>query len=228
VTEITYHLADVRERVVNALVSAARTDDSVTIVAVSKQQPAAVIEAAFRAGQRHFGESYVQEALDKMDALSGLAIEWHFIGRVQANKTRPVAERFGWVHTIDRLKIAARLNEQRPHYAPPLNVFLQVNQTGDPRRSGIAEQELETLARQVEELPRLHLRGLMTIPPADATADVAARHFRRLFDSARRLEAAGIVARELSMGMSGDFEIAIREGATCVRIGTAIFGARGA
>jgi PLP dependent protein len=223
VTEITEHLRDIVERVARASARAERVKN-VTIVAVSKQKSSADIAEAFRAGQRDFGESYAQEAASKIEALRGLEITWHFIGALQANKTRLVAENFHWVHTIDRAKIAVRLNEQRPHFAPPLNVLIQVNQAREPQKRGVAEDEILPLAREIASLPRLRLRGLMTIPPASGDPG---RWFRELAGSLERLRAAGLDVDTLSMGMSGDFEEAIAAGSTCVRIGTAIFGARG-
>ena len=221
-TEITEHLRDIVERVVRAA-SLAPHARSVTIVAVSKQKTSADIAEAFRAGQRDFGESYAQEAAQKIEALRGLEITWHFIGALQTNKTRIVAENFQWVHTIDRAKIAARLNEQRPQFAPPLNVLIQVNQAREPQKRGVGEEEILPLAREVAALPRLKLRGLMTIPPA--TGDPA-HWFRELAATLGRLRAGGLDLDTLSMGMSADFEAAIAAGSTCVRIGTAIFGAR--
>jgi hypothetical protein len=222
VTEITEHLRDIVERVARAASLAPRAK-TVTIVAVSKQKTSADIAEAFRAGQRNFGESYAQEAAQKIEALRGLEITWHFIGALQANKTRIVAENFQWVHTIDRAKIAARLNEQRPHFAPPLNVLIQVNQAREPQKGGVDEDDILPLAREIAALPRLKLRGLTTIPPA--TGD-AAHWFCELAASLERLRAGGLDLDTLSMGMSADFEVAIAAGSTCVRIGTAIFGAR--
>jgi pyridoxal phosphate enzyme (YggS family) len=214
-------LADIVERVARAA-RRARGSSDVTIVAVSKAQPASAISAAFHAGQAHFGESYVQEAVDKMDELAGLAITWHFIGRVQANKTRTIAERFDWVHTVDREKTALRLSEQRPRTAPPLNVLIQVNLANEPQKGGVAAADVAALARAIRVLPRLALRGLMTLPPQQSSAawfnDLKALH--------DRLAADGVELDTLSMGMSGDFELAIAAGSNCVRIGTAIFGPR--
>jgi pyridoxal phosphate enzyme (YggS family) len=195
----------------------------VTIVAVSKQQTAAAIMDAYRAGVTHFGESYLQEALPKMDALASLPITWHFVGKLQANKTRQIAERFDWVHTVDRLRIAQRLNEQRPPAAAPLNVLIQVNQGGEAQKSGAAEPEVADLARAIQELPRLKVRGLMTLPPQRGAP---AHWFTELAALRGRLAEQGIVLDTLSMGMSGDFADAIGAGATFVRIGTAIFGER--
>jgi hypothetical protein len=197
----------------------------VTIVAVSKQQPATAIVDAHRAGLTHFGESYVQEALPKMEATANLPLTWHFIGKLQANKTRQVAERFDWVHTVDRLRIAERLNEQRPAFAAPLNVLIQVNQGGEAQRSGAAVADVAALARAIMNLPRLRLRGLMTLPPQ---SDTPAHWFAELAALHARLRNDGIPLDSLSMGMSADFAEAIAAGATLVRIGTAIFGRRGA
>ena len=198
------------------------------IVAVSKQQSTEAIVTAFDAGQRHFGESYVQEAVAKMDALEKLHLTWHFIGQLQANKTRLVAERFQWVHTVDRERIAARLSEQRPVFAPPLNVLIQVNQADEPQKAGVAEADVEALARTIRALPRLALRGLMTIPPSNGSAADSRALFERLARLRAQLAANDPAIDTLSMGMSADFENAIAAGSTCVRIGTAIFGPRAA
>jgi pyridoxal phosphate enzyme (YggS family) len=219
-------LADIRERVARAARAAQRNAEDITIVAVSKEQSAAAILAAADAGQIDFGESYVQEALPKMQSSAHLGLSWHFIGRLQANKTRAIAEHFRWVHTVDRQKIAARLSEQRPYFAAPLNVLIQVNQTGEPQKGGVAEAHVAALARSVASLPRLALRGLMTIPPADSTPEQTRALYARLAALHARLAGEGISMDALSMGMSADFEIAIAEGSTCVRIGTAIFGRR--
>jgi pyridoxal phosphate enzyme (YggS family) len=224
VTEITAHLAEIVERVARATERAQRVPDSVQIVAVSKQQPVSAIAAAYAAGLRHFGESYVQEALPKMAELEELDITWHFVGRLQANKTRAVAESFDWVHTIDRLRIAERLNEQRPPFAPPLNVLIQINQGGEEQKAGVLEQDASALARGISALPRLVLRGLMTLPPH--SGEGAAAWFAELATLRSRLATEGSPLNTLSMGMSADFEAAIAEGANFVRIGTAIFGAR--
>ena len=197
-----------------------------TIVAVSKQQSAESIQLAYRAGQRHFGESYAQEAEAKLDALAELDIVWHFIGRIQGNKTRFIAERFHWVHTVDRARIARRLAEQRPYFAPPLNVLIQVNLDGEPQKGGVAPNEVEGLAERIAAFDALTLRGLMTIPPAGLSSDENRAHFARLAGIHAELAARGFAVDTMSMGMSGDFEAAIEAGSTCVRIGTAIFGAR--
>jgi pyridoxal phosphate enzyme (YggS family) len=224
VTEITEHLANIVERVARATRRAHRPVGSVTIIAISKQQSTESVATVHRAGLRDFGESYVQEALSKMGALSDLDITWHFVGKLQANKTRAVAEHFDWVHTVDRLRIAERLNDQRPHFAAPLNVLIQINQGGEEQKGGVPEREAATLARAILALPRLKLRGLMTLPPQGG--DDAPAWFAALAALRDRLVAQGIPLDTLSMGMSADFEDAIAAGANFVRIGTAIFGAR--
>jgi pyridoxal phosphate enzyme (YggS family) len=196
------------------------------IVAVSKQQSVERIAAAYHAGQIHFGESYVQEALPKMDALRDLPIVWHYIGPVQGNKTRPIAERFQWVHSVDRAKIAERLSAQRPYHAPPLNVLIQVNLAAEPQKAGVRSDEVPELAALMRTLPKLVLRGLMGIPPAQASREDTTHFFAGLHALKDKLAGAGIVTDTLSMGMSGDFEAALTCGSTCVRIGTAIFGPR--
>lgn len=223
-TEITDHLGEIVRRVARAAQLANRPN-SVTIVAVSKRHSSEKIAEAFHAGQRHFGESYVQEAIPKMAALRHLDITWHFVGAVQSNKTRSIAERFDWVHTVDREKIAVRLNEQRPYHAAPLNVLIQVNQAGEPQKSGAPEASVESIARAIRGLPRLKLRGLMTIPPQPPGASSRA-WFVELAALRDRLQLQGHALDTLSMGMSDDFEEAIAAGSNCVRIGTAIFGPR--
>lgn len=224
-TEITDHLAIIERRVAAAVRAADRPAD-VLILAVSKGQPTAAIEAAFHAGIVDFGESYIDEAVRKMDTLALPAVTWHFIGRIQSNKTRTIAEKFDWVHTIDRAKIAERLSAQRPADKPPLNVLIQINLAGEPQKGGVDEAGAAALAALVDDLPRLKLRGLMTIPPAGLTPAEAADHFRRVASLAKRLARPGRPLDMLSMGMSGDFETAIACGSTCVRIGTALFGER--
>lgn len=205
-----------------------RAADDVTLLVVSKTFAAAAVREAFAAGERHFGENYVQEALDKIAALSDLReqIEWHMIGPLQSNKTRAVAERFDWVHTVDRLKIAQRLSEQRPAGLAPLQVCLQVNISGEASKSGVAPSEALALARAVASLPNLRLRGLMVIP--EPGVDLAAQRapFRATRALLLQLQQAGLNVDTLSMGMSADLEAAILEGSTLVRIGTAIFGSR--
>jgi len=219
-------LQAVRDRITAAALTAGRDPVSVTLVGVSKTHPAAVVQAAIAAGLTDLGENYVQEAVAKIDGIADPRVTWHLIGPLQGNKTRDVAERFQWVHTVDREKIARRLSEQRPLHAPPLQVCLQVRLGGEESKSGVEPQELEALAGQVAVLPRLRLRGLMCIPPAEEDP-ARQRHWfaelRRLRDA---LNARGHALDVLSMGMSADFELAIAEGATHVRVGTAIFGPR--
>jgi hypothetical protein len=221
------NLRGIRTRLESAARAAGRDPAEVTLIGVSKTQPAEAIRAAASAGLADVGENYVQEAVPKFDALGDLRLTWHFIGALQSNKTRPVAERFHWVHTVDRPRIAQRLSEQRPHYAPALNVCLQVHLGDEATKSGALPAELPALAAAVAGLPKLTLRGLMCLPPEE-TDPARQRHWfaelRRLFDS---LRATGHVLDTLSMGMSADFEQAILEGATHVRVGTAIFGPRG-
>lgn len=219
-------LETVRARIAAAAVRAGRDPGSVQLVAVSKQQPVEAVEAAAAAGQPDFGENYVQEGVAKIKALSGQPLTWHFIGQLQGNKTREVAEHFQWVHTVDRARIATRLDAQRPHYAAPLEVLLQVR-LGDERGKGGAEPDgLPALAEFVAGLPRLRLRGLMCIPPP-AVGEAAQRApFRRLRELLDDLNRRGHTLDVLSMGMSDDLEAAILEGATLVRIGTAVFGPR--
>lgn len=226
-TTIAVKLQAVRERIAAAALACARDPASVHLLAVSKTWPAASVLAAAACGQRAFGESYVQEGVDKIAELAAVpGIEWHFIGPLQSNKTRPVAENFAWVHSIDRLKIAERLSAQRPQGVPPLSVCIQVNVSGETSKSGVAPAEAAELAHRVAALPRLRLRGLMAIPaPAD---DFAAQRapFRELRELFERLRGEGLPLDTLSMGMSDDLEAAIAEGSTLVRVGTAIFGQR--
>ena len=210
-----------------AAASVGRNADSVTLLAVSKGQPPELIRAAAAAGLTDIGESYLAEALGKMEALPDLPLTWHFIGRLQANKTRHVAERFAWVHGLDRLKIAERLSAQRPYHAPALNVCIQVNLAGEASKGGVPALEAPALAAAVAALPRLALRGLMCIPPEESDLARQSAWFARLRALKDSLNAGGLALDTLSMGMSGDFEAAIREGATVVRIGTALFGPRG-
>ena len=226
VIRVTENLRSVRRMVRNAAEVAGRDPAEIRILAVSKRHSVDAIRAAAAAGQTAFGENYVQEALAKIDALADLELEWHFIGAIQSNKTRDIAARFDWVHTVDRAKIARRLNEQRPHHAPPLNVCIQVNVDDEPQKAGVDPAELPGLAQLVDELPRLRLRGLMCIPKADESGIPPRGSFAALRRLAAELAAAGIGTDTLSMGMSADIEAAIAEGATIVRIGTAIFGPR--
>jgi pyridoxal phosphate enzyme (YggS family) len=224
-------MQDVRQRIAAAAAAAQRTPDSVRLLAVSKTFPAAAVIEAYRTGQTAFGESYVQEAVEKIAEVHALlgaadALEWHFIGPIQSNKTRPIAERFDWVHSVDRLKIAERLAAARPTGRPPLNICLQVNIGGEVSKGGAAPNEAIALAREIAALPGLRLRGLMAIPrPTTDIAEQRAqfRQLRELFDQAK---SQGLDVDTLSMGMSDDLEAAIMEGATLVRVGSAIFGAR--
>lgn len=198
------------------------------LLAVSKTQPAAAIRALFALGQRAFGESYWQEAQGKLAQLADLPIDWHFIGPLQANKTRPVAEHFAWAHGVEREKIARRLSEQRPPQLPPLNICLQVNLDGEASKAGVAPEDVLPLALAVKDLPNLKLRGLMCIPAPRADAAEQRAAFRRMAELLEQLRVAGIEGLDtLSMGMSDDLEAAIAEGSTLVRVGTAIFGERG-
>lgn len=216
----------VLKQVADATLAAGRKPGEVLLLGVSKTQGAESIRQAWQAGLHEFGENYVQEALDKQVLLSDLPIVWHFIGPIQSNKTRPIAESFAWVHGVDRLKIAQRLSDARPESLPPLNICLQVNVSGETSKSGCAPQEVGELARAVTQLPRLKLRGLMAIP--EPTTDIARQHqqFGMLRDLQAQLNQQGYALDTLSMGMSEDYAVAIMEGATIVRIGTAIFGPR--
>jgi len=220
-------LQAVVRRIEAAARAAGRDPATVCLVAVSKTFAPPELRAAWAAGQRAFGENYVQEALDKMGCLADLDIEWHFIGPIQGNKTRPIAEHFHWVHSVDRLKIARRLSEARPGTLPALQICLQVNIGGEDSKSGVPPEELEELARAVVGLPRLVLRGLMTVPRPTTDPLAQRAQFRALRELRDRLAAgAGIALDTLSMGMSEDLEAAIAEGATMVRVGRAIFGER--
>ena len=217
---------EVRTCMARAAEAAGRSAHSVTLLAVGKAQPAELLAAAADCGISDFGESYLQEALGKITALQGRGLTWHFIGRIQANKTRPIAESFAWVHALDRLKVAERLAAQRPPRAPPLYVCLQVNVAGEASKGGVAPAELPALAAGVRCLPHLTLRGLMCIPPEETEPARQRGWFARLRVLRDELNAAGHSLDTLSMGMSADFESAILEGATIVRLGTILFGAR--
>jgi hypothetical protein len=203
-----------------------RTEDCVTLVAVSKGHGAGAVRSAAALGQLHFGESYLQEALPKLQQLGGLALIWHFIGRVQANKTRAIAESFDWVHGIDRLRVAERLSAQRPHYAAPLQACIQVNIDQERGKAGVEAEGAEALALAVHALPQLRLRGLMCILPDGRGSEADRRSFAALRALQQRINAHGLALDTLSMGMSADFRDAVLEGATLVRIGTALFGPR--
>jgi pyridoxal phosphate enzyme (YggS family) len=225
-TKISTQLSAVRERIEAACRAAGRPHEAVALLAVSKTFGADAVQAAFEAGQTAFGENYIQEAVEKITALRHLPLVWHCIGPVQSNKTRLVAENFDWLHTVDRLKIAQRLSEQRPAELPPLQVCLQVNVDGGPTKSGVAPFDALALAQAVAGLPRLHLRGIMCIPEPAPDFEAACQVFKRaaaLFDA---LNAQGLKLDTLSMGMSADLEAAIASGSTLVRVGSAIFGSR--
>ncbi|MEB0950493.1 YggS family pyridoxal phosphate-dependent enzyme [Citrobacter sedlakii] len=227
--DIAHNLAQVRDKISAAASRCGRASEEVTLLAVSKTKPASAIEEAIAAGQREFGENYVQEGVEKIRHFQAQGVEglqWHFIGPLQSNKSRLVAEHFDWCHTIDRLRIAARLSEQRPAELPPLNVLIQINISDENSKSGISLEALDALAAEVAELPHLRLRGLMAIPAPESD-------YVRQFEVARQMAVAfaGLQARypdvdTLSLGMSDDMDAAIAAGSTMVRIGTAIFGAR--
>jgi pyridoxal phosphate enzyme (YggS family) len=229
-TTIPANLQAVTERIAAACDVAGRNPATVLLLAVSKTWPAVCLREAANAGQQAFGESYVQEALPKMAELADQQIEWHFIGPLQSNKTRPVAESFAWVHSIERLKIAERLSAQRPSPLPPLNVCVEVNVSGEASKSGCTPDEASALCRAVAALPNLKLRGLMAIPEPMADGGeksaLARRRFRAVRELLDALNSEGLALDTLSMGMSHDLEAAIMEGATIVRVGTAIFGER--
>ncbi|MHC8341553.1 YggS family pyridoxal phosphate-dependent enzyme [Pseudomonas sp. HLT2-19-2] len=221
---IADNILQVSTRIHAAGVAAKRDEDSIQLLAVSKTKPAEAVREAHAAGIRDFGENYLQEALSKQLELADLPLIWHFIGPIQSNKTRAIAEHFAWVHSVDRLKIAQRLSEQRPGDLPPLNICIQVNVSGEASKSGCTPADLPALANAISELPRIKLRGLMAIP--EPTDDRAAQD--AAFAAVQRLQASlNLPLDTLSMGMSHDLESAIAMGATWVRIGTALFGARG-
>lgn len=225
-TTIAANLQAVRDRITRAAHGAGRPPSAIALIAVTKTWPAETIAEAHACGQCGFGENQVQEALEKITRLAHLPLEWHFIGPIQSNKTRPIAEHFQWVHSIERTRIAARLNEARPEALPPLNVCIQVNVSGEGSKSGVAPGEEAALARAIAGLPRLKLRGLMAIPEPTPDTGLQHRRFALLRELKDGLVAAGFALDTLSMGMSDDLEAAILEGATMVRVGTAIFGQR--
>lgn len=225
-TTILANLQAVGERIAVTCATARRRPESVVLLAVSKTWPASAIRAAATAGQRAFGENYIQEALEKIQALQDLKAEWHFIGPLQSNKTRAVAENFDWVHSVDRIKIAERLSAKRPAALPPLQICIQVNVSGEQSKSGCTPEEALALASAICRLPHLQLRGLMAVPEATDDAALLGSRFATLRHLRDRINATGLKLDTLSMGMSHDLEIAIAEGATIVRVGTAIFGER--
>ena len=216
----------VQQQIEQALQHSQRATDATALLAVSKTRPASALLALYALGQRRFGENYLQEAMEKIAQLRDYDIEWHFIGPIQSNKTRDIASHFSWVHSVDRLKIARRLSEQRPANLPPLNICLQVNVSGEASKSGCSLEELPQLAMEVSKLPHLSLRGLMVIPAPSEDTEAQHRPFRTLRQALQQLQGEGLTLNTLSMGMSGDLDAAIAEGATLVRIGTALFGPR--
>jgi len=223
---IRANLQAVNERIEAACTAAGRSAGSVRLVAVSKTFPAEAVREAAGAGQRDFGENYVQEGVEKIRALGGLGLRWHYIGPIQSNKTRAIAENFDWVHSIERGKIAARLSEARGADRPELQVCIQVNVSGEASKSGVAPAEVAPLAKSIAQLPRLRLRGLMAIPEPTPDIGLQRRRFAQLRELCASLGREGLALDTLSMGMSADLEAAIAEGATLVRVGTAIFGER--
>lgn len=225
-TNITQHLNALQKQIAEFETAYHRTTGSVHLLAASKSQSVEAIREAYFAGQRDFGENYLQEALVKIEACNDLNITWHFIGPIQSNKTRKIAENFNWVHSVDSVKIAKRLNDQRPPELPPLNICIEVNISHETTKSGVVMNEVRQLTEYCLTLPRLKLRGLMTIPAEYPTFAEQRQAFHQLAQLQRDLITHGIPLDTLSMGMSQDFEAAIAEGATFVRIGTALFGKR--
>jgi len=225
-SDIAARLAAVRERLRAAEARFGRTPGSVALLAVSKRQPPEALRQALAAGQHAFGENYLQEALAKRESLADSPVEWHFVGPLQSNKTKPAAECFDWIHTLERLKVARRLSDQRPAGRAPLNCCIQVNVSGEASKSGVAPDEAPDLAEAVAALPGLRLRGLMTLPAPSEGLEAQRVPFRQLRELLERIDARGLGLDTLSMGMSDDLEAAVAEGATLVRIGTAVFGPR--
>ncbi|NOY63608.1 MAG: YggS family pyridoxal phosphate-dependent enzyme [Gammaproteobacteria bacterium] len=219
-------LEDIRERIIQAEQHYRRTPGSVTLIAISKTRPATDVAQAAQAKQQHFGENYLQDALPKVTALANMNICWHFTGPVQSNKTTQIAQHFSWVHTIDRIKTAQRLNKQRPPQLPPLNICLQYNVSGESSKSGCSLSQLETLAAAINAMPNLKLRGLMALPAQSSDEAQQRSAFAAVAAAQQQLINSGYALDTLSMGMSADFEAAIAAGSTMVRVGTAIFGTR--
>lgn len=226
IDSVAGRLDQVHRRIRGAELAAGRAAGAVTLLAVSKTQSSDLMRAAWAAGQRAFGENYVQEALTKMGQLADLPIEWHFIGHLQTNKTRPIAEHFAWVHGLDDVRHARRLNDQRPPHLPPLNVCLEINLDGEAGKSGVSPAQAADLLRECRVFPRLRIRGFMAIPAPVADPAAARLPFARLRQLRDQMATPALPLDTLSMGMSGDLEAAIAEGATLVRVGTAIFGSR--
>ncbi len=225
-TKIADKLKQVHQRIEKAAVAAGRDPQDIRLLAVSKTKPASMVREAWDAGQRAFGENYLQDALPKIAELADLDIEWHYIGRLQSNKTREISSHFAWVHGLDKLKHARRLGEQRPTGLAPLNCCIQVNLSGEASKGGVAPEALPQLADEIVKVPNLALRGLMTMPDPHSPREAQSRVFRGLARLRQELNTAGHKLDTLSMGMSGDLELAIGAGSTLVRIGTDIFGAR--
>jgi hypothetical protein len=225
-TAILSNLQAVHASINAAATMAQRDMSNITLLAVSKTVPAMVLREAYSLGQKAFGENFVQEALDKMRELQDLALEWHFIGPIQSNKTRAIAENFSWVHSVDRFKIAQRLSDQRPDNLPPLNICLQINISGESSKGGVAPADAQALAKAISTLPRLKLRGLMAIPAPAEELSEQRKPFAQMRALQTTLNSTGFHLDTLSMGMSHDLTAAILEGATIVRVGTAIFGQR--
>lgn len=223
---VTENFRIIQDLLANAALDAGRPAKSVCLLAVSKRKPLEAILEALAAGQRDFGENFVQEGLAKIEETANNDIIWHFIGHLQANKSRPVAEHFHWVHTVDRLKIAQRLSRQRPYYADDLNICIQVNIDREEGKSGVMVEDLAELAHAIAPLPRLRLRGLMCIPAVHETLEEQRKPFAKLRNELEALTKSGLNLDTLSMGMTADYAAAIHEGATIVRIGTALFGKR--
>ncbi|MCF6204360.1 MAG: YggS family pyridoxal phosphate-dependent enzyme [Methylococcaceae bacterium] len=222
--EIEQRLGNINSQIRRAEIEAGRDKGCVQLLAVSKTKPVADIAAAYHLGQRHFGESYVQEALRKQPALTANNITWHFIGPIQSNKTKAIATNFSWVHSVDRLKIAKRLSEQRPENLPALNICLQINISGEETKSGVLLNELPQLIEEIINLPNIQLRGVMAIPELQTDYEMQRKPYQQLFQAVRQLNRPELDT--FSFGMSGDLKAAIAEGSTIVRIGTALFGAR--
>lgn len=223
---IAIHLKKLHKRIIDAARDCGRNPEEITLIAASKTQDVSRIKAAIAAGQSHFGENYVQEAINKMAKLADPGVIWHFIGPIQSNKAKLIAENFSWVHSVDRLKIAEKLNLAREQNQQALNVLIQVNTSGEESKSGVAPQQVPKLVKQIQQLPNLRLRGLMTIPAASDDIEQQQVPFKQLKQLINELNQQGIELESLSMGMSKDLEAAIYQGATMVRIGTDIFGPR--
>ena len=223
---VTENFRKIQDLLANAATEAGRAPSSVRLLAVSKKKPVEAILEAADAGQREFGENFVQEGLEKIEKCARDDLIWHFIGHLQSNKTRAVAEHYDWVHTIDRIKIARRLSDQRPHHAPDLNVCIEVNVDAEDSKSGVAPGDVTELAHEIAALPRLKLRGLMCLPAIRSEFEAQRKPFAALRGLLESLNEAGLDLDTLSMGMTADYAAAIHEGATIVRVGTAIFGAR--